>query len=171
MELIATYMHYSLHDARCDGGCTANKVSSQSRLLQFPQILSVQLGRHASLRGGRRHARVQIDADINLNDFVSRPAESEQDVQFGSPDAQGKRRLLPGVGRSVKRMRVSFDYSLFAVVMHLGSSATGGHYVAAIPNDDSAVGGWRVFDDARSTILPDLETMEKSVYMVFYHRV
>ena len=67
-----------------------------------------------------------------------------------------------------------FIYDCYAVMRHLGTSLSGGHYIALVK--DEARGCWRKFDDEYSSdfdpakLRPEQRLQNEQAYLVFYNR-
>ena len=67
-----------------------------------------------------------------------------------------------------------FIYDCYAVMRHLGTSLSGGHYIALVR--DEARGCWRKFDDEYSSdfdparLRPEQRLQNEQAYLVFYNR-
>lgn len=57
-------------------------------------------------------------------------------------------------------------YDLYAVVNHLGSSATSGHYTACCQVDNE----WYHFDDAAVEPWPNHQVVTSDAYILFYKK-
>ncbi|KAM0933804.1 putative ubiquitinyl hydrolase 1 [Dioscorea sansibarensis] len=58
-------------------------------------------------------------------------------------------------------------YTLYAVVVHLGNSTAGGHYIC-FTKDDS--GHWYKIDDAMVRIVDVQQVLAQKAYMLLYSR-
>ena len=67
-----------------------------------------------------------------------------------------------------------FVYDCYAVLRHLGSSLSGGHYIALVKDGNRGV--WRKFDDQYASdfdpakLKPDQKLQNEQAYLVFYER-
>ena len=62
----------------------------------------------------------------------------------------------------------SAEYSLFATVVHEGSTPANGHYVADVLQPDSK---WLHFNDAEVSPISLRQVLNREVFMLFYERV
>ena len=70
--------------------------------------------------------------------------------------------------QSLSDSRQSTEYSLFAVVQHIGT-LNFGHYTAYIKMDDTMK--WYKADDSFVTEVQETEALNQEAYLLFYHQM
>ena len=114
----------------CGGSCKSNQDAIRSvRLRNLPKVLNLQFKRTVLNK--------QTFALKKLNSFVEFPEELDM-AQYLSPEAK-------------LRTGTDSEYILTGVVMHVGSDANHGHFVAHIR--DVASGRWFKFSDTQVEML------------------
>ncbi|KAK5151899.1 hypothetical protein LTR04_006520, partial [Oleoguttula sp. CCFEE 6159] len=153
---------------RCNKEREATK---QITLTRAPQYLVVHFKRFSASRGeAARKVRTPIDFPLHNLDLepYMLPAPSTADMgtaaaQYGVQEVKMDSSMTP-----------PYLYDAYAVLRHLGTTLTSGHYVAMVR--DRARGCWRSFNDTR---VDDFEPQERrgqglkneQAYIVFYQRV
>jgi ubiquitin carboxyl-terminal hydrolase 12/46 len=134
----------------CDKCCSLQEAEKRMKIKKVPQILVVHLKRFKFIEQLNRHKKLSYRVVYPL----------ELKLSSISDDAD-------------------CEYSLFAVVVHLGSGPNQGHYVAKIKSHDH----WLSFDDDNVEMIPEstLQTFYGSSreyssntdhgYILFYERV
>ncbi|CAL5021312.1 unnamed protein product [Urochloa decumbens] len=134
----------------CDKCCSLQEAEKRMKIKKVPQILVIHLKRFKFIEQLNRHKKLSYRVVYPL----------ELKLSSNSDDAD-------------------CEYSLFAVVVHLGSGPNQGHYVAKIKSHDH----WLSFDDDNVEMIPEstLQTFYGSSreysgntdhgYILFYERV
>jgi len=134
----------------CDKCCSLQEAEKRMKIKKVPQILVIPLKRFKFIEQLNRHKKLSYRVVYPL----------ELKLSSNSDDAD-------------------CEYSLFAVVVHLGSGPNQGHYVAKIKSHDH----WLSFDDDNVEMIPEstLQTFYGSSreyagntdhgYILFYERV
>ena len=61
-------------------------------------------------------------------------------------------------------MSKKWEYSLFAVAVHIGSSISGGHYVSFVKRNDN----WYFCNDEAINSCSESKAINKDAYLLFY---
>nr|CAB3446988.1 unnamed protein product [Digitaria exilis] len=134
----------------CDKCCSLQEAEKRMKIKKVPEILVIHLKRFKFIEQLNRHKKLSYRVVYPL----------ELKLSSNSDDAD-------------------CEYSLFAVVVHLGSGPNQGHYVAKIKSHDH----WLSFDDDNVEMIPEstLQTFYGSSreysgntdhgYILFYERV
>ncbi|PWZ20977.1 Ubiquitin carboxyl-terminal hydrolase 3 [Zea mays] len=134
----------------CDKCCSLQEAEKRMKIKKAPQILVIHLKRFKFIEQLNRHKKLSYRVVYPL----------ELKLSSNSADAD-------------------CEYSLFAVVVHLGSGPNQGHYVAMIKSHDH----WLSFDDDNVEMIPEstLQTFYGSSreysgntdhgYILFYGRI
>ena len=151
---------------RCPHCRRAREASKRIRITRLPSVLVMHLKRFSA---GRTEAARKVHTRV---DFPLHGLDME-------PYMLDTRPPPPGRGGGEEQLlddavTPPFLYDAFAVMRHIGSSGSGGHYIALVK--DGARGVWRKFDDDRVTDFDParLKTNDRlqneQAYLVFYQR-
>ncbi|KAJ9364268.1 hypothetical protein DTO280E4_2031 [Paecilomyces variotii] len=148
--------------------CKCERVATKQIIItRAPQILVVHFKRFsASKTQSARKIHTPVDFPLHglrMDDFVIPGSPSNAP----NSDAQGRYTISP--------TSPPFTYDAYAVLRHIGSTSSGGHYISLIR--DAQRQCWRKFDDERVTEFSprDLRFSDRlqneQAYIVFYERV
>ncbi|KAF2397005.1 cysteine proteinase [Trichodelitschia bisporula] len=157
--------------------CTSCKrtagATKQITLTRAPQFLVIHFKRFHST--GRVARKIHTAIDFPLENFDLEP------FMMASPTAAEMEHLIRET-RNPNLYETGFDasmkppykYNAYAVMRHIGSSVTSGHYVAMVR--DSGRGCWHTFNDDRVTDFQPAQLKEhqrlqnEQAYIVFFER-
>lgn len=157
---------------RCPRCRTEREATKRITICRAPEFLIVHLKRFSAGQGERaRKIHTPVDFplhDLDLGPFMlDSPTSSECSA---AARTYGQQELeLP------QAMAPPFRYDAYAVMRHLGSTMTSGHYIALV--QDKVRGCWREFNDEKVTDfkpqeLPTAKRLQnEQAYIVFYQRV
>ncbi|KAJ5550205.1 hypothetical protein N7461_004903 [Penicillium sp. DV-2018c] len=146
--------------------CKCKRMATKQIIItRAPQILVVHFKRFsASKTQSARKIHTPIDFPLHglrMDDFV---------IPYPLPPP-AEPRVSPMTGATVP----PFTYDAFAVLRHLGSSMSSGHYISLVRDAERQC--WRKFDDERATDFQPRGLRERDrlqneqAYIVFYERV
>ena len=158
---------------RCKADREARKKITITRA---PNFLVIHLKRFSASRGeSARKVRTPIEFPLHgldLGPFMEPPMTPSQE-EFVRLNARDGEAQLVGL-KTDPAMNGPYIYNAYAVIRHLGSSLTSGHYVAMVK--DKARGCWRQFNDDRvvdfepGNLPSDDRLQNEKAYIVFYER-
>ena len=135
-------------------------------ITRAPQILVVHFKRFSASKSEtarKLHTPINFPLhQLNIGAYMTPP-----------PSADGKEALAVVDGSDLATTP-PYVYDCYAVMRHLGSSLSGGHYIALVK--DGNRGCWRKFDDQYSSdfdpakLKPDQRLQNQQAYLVFYGR-
>lgn len=144
-------------------------------ITRAPQFLVVHFKRFATVPGqSAKKLRTPVDfplKGLDLAPYMLPPPTTQEVSTIASQYGQ---EAIEGV-TSDEAMTPPFRYDAYAVMRHLGTTMTSGHYVALVK--DAARGTWRCFNDTRvddfyPEKLRESEALQnEQAYIVFYQRV
>lgn len=144
------------------------EATKQITITRAPQFLVVHFKRFSAGRGeSARKVRTPIDfplRNLNLQPYVLNTEKEQKYV-----------RDLPSDQKPDSSMTPPFLYDAYAVMRHIGTTLTSGHYTCLAK--DRARGCWRQFNDTwigdfDPERLPERERLQNEMaYIVFYQRV
>lgn len=142
--------------------------TKQIILTRLPQFLVIHFKRFsASKTESARKVHTPIDFPLhglNMDPFILCPSPKEAPLPSNSDSSQ------PDPSATTP----PFSYDAYAVLRHLGSSGSGGHYVSLVK--DQGRGCWRKFDDERhydfdpAQLNPKDRLQNSEAYIVFFQR-
>ncbi|KAJ2610849.1 hypothetical protein H4S08_003432 [Coemansia sp. RSA 1365] len=124
---------------RCEKCNKLVDATKQMTIYQLPRILTLQLKRFSVFGGGKIGRYVEFPLNLNMKSYVSR----------NSPE------------------RASYDYSLYAVLVHAGGTSRSGHYYCFVK---SPAGVWYELNDSTVHQVSERTVLKQSAYMLFYQR-
>ena len=135
-------------------------------ITRAPQILVIHFKRFSASKSEsarKLHTPINFPLhQLNIGAYMALPASID------NKDAPAVR------DTSDCATRPPFVYDCYAVMRHLGSSLSGGHYIALVK--DVSRSCWRKFDDQYSSdfdpgkLKPDQRLQNEQAYLVFYQR-
>ena len=151
--------------------CKCERVATkQISITRAPQILVVHFKRFsASKTQSARKIHTPVDFPLyglKMDDFVI-PYPSTAAPNGGGASTPARHSLLP--------TSPPFTYDVYAVLRHLGSSLSSGHYVSLVKDQQRQC--WRKFDDERVSDFNPRELRfsdrlpNEQAYIVFFERV
>jgi len=157
--------------------CKADREAKKKiTMTRAPNFLVIHLKRFSASRTeSARKVRTPIEFPLHhldLGPFME-PAMSPAEEQYALRTAVDGPAQLTGL-KTDPAMNGPYIYNAYAVIRHLGTSLSSGHYVAMVR--DKARGCWRQFNDDRVTDfepgnLPASERLQnEKAYIVFYER-
>merc|ERR1719336_1296524 len=136
--------------------CEMCKVKVQARkryrIQRPPAVLCIQLKRF-SLLGGKINKPVQLFRKINIAPFLQ------------SYNALPRSNINDGRGDMTSNQNLGCEYSLVAMITHVGPSPNCGHYTAI---GEAANGQFFQFDDSSVRPISVGQTLNTASYVVFY---
>ncbi|PIA19011.1 cysteine proteinase, partial [Coemansia reversa NRRL 1564] len=124
---------------RCEKCNKLVDATKQMTIYQLPRILTLQLKRFSVFGGGKIGRYVEFPLNLNMKSYVSR----------NSPE------------------RASYDYTLYAVLVHAGGTSRSGHYYCFVK---SPAGVWYELNDSTVHQVSERTVLRQSAYMLFYQR-
>ncbi|XP_035702003.1 ubiquitin carboxyl-terminal hydrolase 27 isoform X2 [Folsomia candida] len=168
------------HMIYCES-CGMNQTSSkQLELLKVPLILCMHFKRFQNVNHNKWNNHISFSKYIDLLIYSSSREEiarkkTEMDACDMSAQSKNKRMKIDFKNEICLRsycfqvqslVNEDFEYSLYAVVSHLGSSE-GGHYITYFRNTHNT---WFLCDDHTVSKVSSDEVLNCQAYMLFYHR-
>lgn len=155
--------------------CKCERVATKQIIItRAPQILVVHFKRFsASKTQSARKIHTPVDFPLyglRMDDFVIQNPAATASAAAGPGAGAGA-----GAGVSSSATTAPFMYDAYAVLRHLGSSMSSGHYVSLVR--DAQRQCWRKFDDERTAdfhpreLRPRDRLQNEQAYIVFYERV
>ena len=127
------------------------------KINSIPEILSIQLKRFSFKRSGTKISHyVKYPETLNLEDLMF------QNSIANTTTSKGRKRAT--IDKIASRDNVVLD--LFAVVVHIGRSLSGGHYIAYVRTPI----GWYRMDDASVRKAKKDEALNQTAYLLFYQK-
>ena len=169
-------------------GCKERRVATKTlTLTRAPDVLVVHFKRFSAVPG-RQAKKVHTVVDFPLQGLDLEPhmqprltaADEGLAGSYRGPAAGGQPPMPNQVDGFVPTVKTDpaingpFKYNAFAVLRHLGTTLTAGHYVACVK--DRAKGCWVRFNDDRVTEFEPAQLsrrdrlQNKEAYLVFYER-
>lgn len=124
---------------RCEKCSKLVDAAKQLTVYQLPRILTLQLKRFSSFGGGKIGRYVEFPISLNMQRYVS----------ANSPETG------------------SFDYRLYAVLVHAGGTARSGHYYCFVK---SSAGVWYEMNDSTVRQVSERTVLNQTAYLLFYER-
>lgn len=169
---------------KCPHCRTEREATKRIMFTRAPEYLVVHLKRFSASHGeSARKVRTPIDfplRDFRLDPYML-PAVGVEEAQriknaYG-PDALGGSAGYNGeaFAPTDPSMTPPYRYDTYAVMRHVGTTLTSGHYIAMVR--DAARGCWKQYNDHRVTDFQpeDLSSKDRlqneQAYIVFYQRV
>ncbi|KAI9666132.1 MAG: ubiquitin-specific protease doa4 [Bathelium mastoideum] len=147
------------------------EATKQITITRAPQFLVVHFKRFSASRTeSARKVRTPVDfplQGLNLEPYMLAPP-SQEDAEYIARK-YGPEQLKPDIAMSPPQI-----YDAYAVMRHIGTTMTSGHYVALIK--DQARQCWRQFNDAKvddfepSRLREGAKLQNEQAYIVFYQR-
>ncbi|QKX58728.1 uncharacterized protein TRUGW13939_05855 [Talaromyces rugulosus] len=153
--------------------CKCERVATKQIIItRAPQILVVHFKRFSASKtqsARKIHTRVEFPLHgLRMDNFViPYPAVNGENANASNAAAAAPPSLSPTIP--------PFTYDAYAVLRHLGSTLSGGHYISMVR--DAQRQCWRRFDDERVAdfnprdLRPSDRLQNEQAYIVFYERV
>lgn len=140
------------------------EATKQITITRAPRILVVHFKRFSASKhetARKIHTPIHFPLhQLNIGPYMLQSASNKERVAIAE---DGEPATTP-----------PFIYDCYAVMRHLGTSLSGGHYIALVR--DEARGCWRKFDDEYSSdfdpvkLRPEQRLQNEQAYLVFYNR-
>lgn len=113
-------------------------------------------------------AEEKVDDTISKkNSILSLPASLVIGFKRFAFDGEGVTKLNDFIAYPPVLTLLDVKYELTAIVVHIGSSPTVGHYVCLSKRE----GKWREYDDDGISSVPEGEELHKQAYMLLYNKI
>eukprot|EP00928_Gymnodinium_smaydae_P043102 TRINITY_DN28958_c0_g2_i2.p1 TRINITY_DN28958_c0_g2~~TRINITY_DN28958_c0_g2_i2.p1 ORF type:complete len:431 (-),score=99.52 TRINITY_DN28958_c0_g2_i2:79-1242(-) len=162
--LVEAYLQpEGLCDYRCDSCGAVGTSSRRYEIADAPAELIITLKRFAFTSDGGQQ---KVDSRISVDEALTLQCIEEQPPSLSSDDA----------------VSVRYEYQLYAIVVHAGSTPHSGHYYCLgrhLRAGENMEGPWQRYDDATVRALPTVATQEQlddlsngaaTAYILFYRR-
>ncbi|KAJ2005774.1 hypothetical protein GGI02_001446 [Coemansia sp. RSA 2322] len=124
---------------RCEKCSKLVEASKQMTIYSLPRILTLQLKRFSSFSGGKISRFVEFPLSLGMKNYVSE----------NSPE------------------RGPYEYRLYAVLVHAGSTSRSGHYYSFVK---SPAGVWYELNDDIVRQVSERVVLSQTAYLLFYER-
>lgn len=152
--------------------CKCERVATKQIIItRAPQILVIHFKRFSASKtqsARKIHTRVEFPLHgLRMDNFVIPYPAANGESANGPNASPGPASLSPTIP--------PFTYDAYAVLRHLGSTLSGGHYISMVR--DAQRQCWRRFDDERVSdfnprdLRPSDRLQNEQAYIVFYERV
>ena len=142
------------------------EATKQITITRAPTILVVHFKRFSASKNETAR-KVHTPISFPLHQLDIKP------YMLPSPERNIKEAIAQA-GNGEPAITPPYLYDCYAVMRHLGSTLSGGHYIALV--NDNARGCWRKFDDEYSSdfdptkLRPEQRLQNEQAYLVFYIR-
>ncbi|KAJ2849320.1 hypothetical protein IWW36_002706 [Coemansia brasiliensis] len=124
---------------KCESCKRLVDATKQMTVYQLPRILTLQLKRFSVFGGGKINRYVEFPLSLDMKSYISK----------NSPESG------------------SFEYNLYAVLVHSGGTCRSGHYYCFVK---SAAGVWYELNDSMVRQVSQPTVLKQTAYMLFYER-
>ncbi|KAJ2451152.1 hypothetical protein EV183_003785 [Coemansia sp. RSA 2336] len=124
---------------KCESCKRLVDATKQMTVYQLPRVLTLQLKRFSVFGGGKINRYVEFPLSLDMRGYISK----------NSPESG------------------SFEYNLYAVLVHSGGTCRSGHYYCFVK---SAAGVWYELNDSMVRQVSQNTVLKQTAYLLFYER-